>query len=134
MGRVLALDFGTKRIGIAISDENRKIAFPRGYVSPKQRGELIQLIGNEAVEQVLIGLPKSLSGKETKSTKAVREFARWLRQNTQVKIEFVDERFSTREAEQKLREAGTSSKNRKTKIDSVSAYVLLEAYLKKFRN
>ena len=134
MGKILALDYGTKRIGVAVSDEGQKIAFPKPFIETKKKGELLKMIIDEAVEKVLVGLPKSLAGKETKSAQAAREFADWLKQDSGLEVELVDERFTTREAGQKLRETGLKSKQAKTKIDSMSAYILLESYLNKFRN
>lgn len=130
MGRILALDYGTKRIGVAISDEGQKIAFPKPFVPTEKKDEVLNMIAREAVEKILIGLPKSLSGKETKSTKAAREFADWLGQNSGAEIELIDERFTTRQAKEKLKDAGMKSKSQKTEIDSMSAYVLLEEYLR----
>lgn len=135
MGRILALDYGTKRIGVAVSDETKKIALPKPYILASHKNEILKFITDHDIDRVLIGLPKNLKGEEGLTARAVRNFASWLREETRLPIEFLDERFTTREAQQKLSGLGLSGKGRKSLIDSMSAQILLELYLrKKLRN
>lgn len=129
MSKILALDFGTKRIGVAISDESSKLAFPRDFIPTKKKEDIFKLIAEEGVEAVLIGMPKSLSGGEAKFARGIREFAAWLKSKIEVPIVFVDERFSTRDAQGKLKQMGVKSRFWKSQIDSLSAYTVLQAYL-----
>lgn len=130
MGRILALDYGAKRIGVALSDENKKIAFPKPFIEAEKRGELLKLITDEAVEKILIGLPISLAGKETKSTKAAKDFAKWLKENSRAEIELIDERFTTKEIQSEMKNLEVKSKKYRKEIDSLVAQKMLERYLK----
>ncbi|MBI4050397.1 MAG: Holliday junction resolvase RuvX [Candidatus Doudnabacteria bacterium] len=130
----MAIDYGEKRLGAALSDESKKIAFPQPYISRNQIDDLTELISRNDVDIILIGLPRGLAGQETKTTKKVRTFVDWLKSKTKAEIKFVDERYSTRHAAQKLREQEIKAKQSKNLIDSMSAQLLLETYLKKFRN
>ncbi|MDP3741250.1 MAG: Holliday junction resolvase RuvX [bacterium] len=134
MGRILALDYGTKRVGVAVSDESRKIAFPRAFIPTAEKGKLIKLIKEQGIDQIVVGLPRNLSGQETESAEKARKFASWLERSSNLQVEFLDERFSTKEASNKLREIGVKSKAAKTKIDSMSACIILQAYLNKNQN
>ncbi len=134
MGRILAIDYGSKRLGIAVSDENKKIAFAKPFIPASRPSRLLELIKNSQIESIILGIPKNLSGKETKMTKKVQDFKSWLEKNSNVPIEFVDERFTTREAARKFRETKESPTISRNVIDSFSAQILLETYLKKFRN
>lgn len=133
MGRILALDYGTKRIGVAISDESQKIAFPKPFIEAEKKDELLRLIADEGVEQVLVGLPKSLSGKETKSTEAARELAQWVKRNSALPVEFIDERFTTKEIQTEMRGFEMKSKKYRKETDSMVAQKMLERYLSKLR-
>ena len=121
MGRILAIDYGTKRLGVSLSDETKTIAIPKPYIATSQKEKLLDLIKENYVEEILLGLPKSLSGEETKSAKAVRKFESWLARNTNLPIKLIDERLTTKEV---LRE--TKNKNL---VDSLVAQRMLARYL-----
>ena len=126
MGRILALDYGTKRIGIAVSDETKTISIPKPYILSTKKTILLEFIAQNQIEKILLGLPKGLSGQETESTKKTRQFMVWLERETLVPVEFIDERFTTKEVmrEEKDREL----------VDSLVAQKLLERYLNKISN
>lgn len=125
MGRILAVDYGEKRLGIAVSDETKTIAFPKPYVSGSKRGEIIKLVKDYEVEEVLIGLPVGLKGVEGESAQKARAFGTWIEEQTGCAVKFIDERFSTKEVQ---REVGKSSRGRDI-IDSMVAQRMLERYL-----
>jgi putative Holliday junction resolvase len=132
-GRVAGIDFGTARIGIAISDPGRSIASPcENYTrrGPQQDARRMRrLVEEERVTLFVVGLPVHLDGRESGSSTRAREFGQWLHKVTGVPVEFCDERFTSVEAEQFLLDANLSRKRRKAKIDMLAAQILLSAYL-----
>jgi putative holliday junction resolvase len=132
-GRIAGIDYGTVRIGIAISDPNRTIASPleiytrRGLHHDAQR--LQRLVAEEKVTLFVVGLPIHLSGQESPKSIEARSFGRWLAEITNVPVEFFDERFTSSEAEQLLLGAELSKKRRKKRIDMVAAQIILSTYL-----
>jgi putative Holliday junction resolvase len=122
--RVLALDYGSARCGCAVSDPTGVLATPLDPVlAPASRrglGRLRALVGELAVERVLVGLPLSLSGADSAQTSEARAFAATLEQRLPVPVELYDERFTTRLAE---RTGGRASE------DSRAAAHLLESWL-----
>lgn len=123
--RHLGIDYGEKRIGIAVSDPNGQIAFPRKVFfnrgNPRLLSELVTLIEEEKVSKVIVGLPVSLDGRETGQTKVVREFAESLEKEVAIPVEFENEMLTTRMAEQ----AGI----KKEHTDEAAAALILQAYL-----
>ena len=132
-GRVAGIDFGTARIGIAISDPGRSIASP--YENYTRRGpqqdarRMRRLVEEERVTLFVVGLPVHFDGRESQSSSRARDFGQWLHEVTRVPVEFCDERFSSVEAEQFLLDAKLSRKRRKARIDMLAAQILLSAYL-----
>lgn len=131
--RLLALDYGTARIGVAVSDELGLLAHPRPIVpaEPAERAfrRIAALVAEEQIGLVLLGLPQNMDGSEGRSAQRVRKFAALLGARLRCPIEFVDERRSTVLASLLLRETGHSAARQKPLIDSASAAVLLQAYL-----
>ena len=125
MGRILALDFGTKRIGVAVSDETKTISQPKPYILNQERNELLEFIASFEIEKILLGLPTALSGNETESTKKTRDFLVWLEAKTHLPVELIDERLTTQEI---LR----TETNREL-VDSLVAQKMLERYLEKLK-
>ena len=121
MGRILAIDYGEKRIGLAVSDETKIIAQPKPYILNIEKQKLLNFIKANDIEEILLGLPIGLSGKDTKSTEKVRDFAFWLKEKTGLPIKFIDERFTTKEV--------TRLEKNKELIDSLVAQKLLDRYL-----
>ncbi|KKU57967.1 MAG: hypothetical protein UX81_C0027G0009 [Parcubacteria group bacterium GW2011_GWA2_47_12] len=130
----MALDYGRARIGVALSDENRRISFPRPFIAAEEFQKLAQLAVSENVELVLLGLPKNLRGAEGEMAKEVRAFGQRLESETKIAVEYIDERFSTRQARQQLREDGTPGRKTRSVVDSLSAQVILEQYLHDLQN
>lgn len=132
-GRVAGVDYGTVRIGIAVSDPDRTLASP--YENYTRRGEkhdatyFLQLAKEERITRFVVGLPVHLSGEESEKSREAREFGKWLEELTGVPVDFFDERFTSAEAERHLLDAGLSKKRRKKRLDMLAARILLEAYL-----
>jgi len=126
MGRILAIDYGEKRLGIALSDETKTIAQPKPHIEASKREEIIELVKELDVEKILIGFPVNLKGEETRSARRVRLFVDWIEKNINLPVELIDERFSTKEVQ---KEIGKSSRGRE-RIDSLVAARMLERYLK----
>ncbi len=136
--RVLALDVGNKRIGVAYSDPLGISANPLPYIPNDEKvfEKIKDLIDEYNIRKVVIGLPLTLKGEEGEQAKITREFAEKLKEHIpDIDIEFVDERFTTSLAEQHLRETTKKSK-RKKKLDSVAAVYILKTYLdqQQFKN
>ncbi len=136
--RVLALDVGNKRIGVAYSDPLGISANPLPYIENNEKvfEKIKNLIDEYNIGKVVIGLPLTLKGEEGEQAKITREFAEKLKEHIpDIEIEFVDERFTTSLAEQHLRETTKKSK-RKKKLDSVAAVYILKTYLdqQQFKN
>lgn len=132
-GRLLGVDFGRVRLGLAISDAERRIASPLTTYHRRDREQdasyLRQLVQEEEVVGIVVGLPAHLSGREGESARAARQFGQWLHDLTSLPIVFWDERFSTLEAESSLWTAGLTHKRRKERRDRVAAQIILQAYL-----
>lgn len=132
-GRIIALDIGDKRIGIAVSDPSCTITYPLETYRRKNEKKDLEYIKDlyfrlEAVK-IVIGLPLLLSGKEGTQAKKVKELAEKLKE-LGLEVDFVDERFSTDEADHILKEKGHSWKERKSKRDAVAAAIILNNYIK----
>ena len=130
---MLGVDFGDVRVGLAISDSDRKIAFPLATYTRQSRERdaayFRGVIAEERVIGLVIGLPVHLNGNEGQKATAARTFGAWLTEATGLSATFWDERFSTVEAESALWAAGLTHKQRKARRDKVAAQILLQAYL-----
>jgi len=130
---MVGIDFGTVRIGIAITDPNRTIASP--YENYTRKGEeqdakrFCQLVSAEKVSFFVVGLPVHLNGNESQKSSEARKFGVWLGNLTGVPVEFFDERFTSAEAEQFLIDAQLTKKGRKSRMDMLAAQIMLSAYL-----
>ena len=133
MAILLGLDIGDTRIGVAISDELGVAAHPLCTLTRKNRQvDLIvisDLVSIHEVERVIIGLPISLDGSLGTQAEKVQKFAKRLEHVIDVPIEFQDERFTTAEAEEILRELGKDAREQKELIDEVAAVLILKDYL-----
>lgn len=133
MKRIIAIDFGLKRIGLAISDHGQKIAFPLTTVEggkkavPNIQQALAKHLGE--IERILIGFPILLSGKEGEMAGLVKKLGADLEQTLSLPVEFVDERFTSKLADQSLKEIHLNRKERTAKLDMSSATILLQNYL-----
>jgi len=121
--RVLALDYGTARIGCAISDPSGTLATPLPTIEPPEPRSVSELVAEHGVERVVVGLPLHLSGEEGAQAALTRGFCRELEALLDVPVETYDERLTTRMAEASKREGAAAAP------DSLAAAHLLQAYL-----
>jgi putative Holliday junction resolvase len=131
LSRILAIDFGTVRIGLAISDPLRIIARPFKVVPNDEHffTTLREVISQQNVRDVVLGLPLNLAGEDTDKTREVRAFAETLRAEIPLPIHFFDERYTTVEANSALKKLGYSVQDERKVIDMVAASILLQSYL-----
>lgn len=129
--RILALDWGTVRIGAAISDEEQRIAFPLEKYLEKKTAitEILSLLKKYEFERVLVGLPKTLTDKQSNSAEKVKKFVKILSAKTGLLIELIDERFSTVLADNMFNDLNLNGKKRKQMIDNLAAQAILQQYL-----
>ncbi|MBI2082752.1 MAG: Holliday junction resolvase RuvX [Deltaproteobacteria bacterium] len=131
--RILALDIGSKTIGVAVSDPMGWTAQPIKTIRRKNRlsdeEEICTLIKEYEIEEILIGLPLHMNGSEGKQVDVVRGFARNLEGKVSVPVKFWDERLSTVAADRSLLEADLSRQKRREVIDKMAAVFILQGYL-----
>jgi putative holliday junction resolvase len=131
--RVLALDYGTVRIGVALSDEMGWTAQPletlKRRTLDRDIAHIASLVGTHEVRQVLLGFPIQLDGREGPAIQAMREFQSRLEQGVAVPVILWDERLTTKAAEDLLIAADVSRKKRKGVVDRIAASILLQSYL-----
>ena len=132
-GRLVGIDFGTVRMGIAISDAEHRLASPyENYTCRDQEANgqyFVELIAAENVVGFVVGLPVHGSGEESAKSLEARQFGRWLTEITALPVTFYDERYTTAQAEQMLTTAELTSKRRKKRLDMVAAQIILASYL-----
>lgn len=132
--RLLGVDFGLKRVGLAVCDSLGILATPLGTYKTKSMRDTIDYVADTARSQgvsgVVVGLPLNLDGTESVQSGRVRAFSRNLERVTGLPVYLCDERLSTVEADELLKEAGiTSADERKKKADSMAAKVILQSYI-----
>lgn len=131
-GRVLGLDLGDARIGVAISDDGRRMAVPLGTVrtgAPQDLKAIADLLAEHGVTLVVVGHPLLMSGEAGERAHLAERFAEALRAILPVEVLLQDERLSTAEADRALREAGLSGRERRRTVDRSAATVILQAWL-----
>ena len=131
-GRILGLDLGDVRIGVAISDPGRRVAVPMGTVhtgAPADLKAIAKLVGDHEVTLVVVGHPLKMSGAPGTRAHHAEEFVAALRQVLRVPVVLQDERLSTVEADRALREAGAGGRDRRRAVDRSAAAVILQSYL-----
>ena len=131
--RILALDHGTKRIGIALSDELKMIAQPLEFVPAEPFAAFLQrlkqLLSEKEVELVLVGMPRNMNGTYGPAALKVEEFVAVLRTSITVPIKTWDERLTSAQANRFLIEGNVRRDKRKEKVDQTAAAILLQSYL-----
>ena len=137
--RIVGLDVGERRIGVAVSDVTRTLARPLGVLRPAGLGvdavrlsadEIGRLAGEEdGVASIVVGLPRRLDGTPTDMTRRVEQFARQLEARTALPVTLQDERLSSREAESRLALSEKDWRLRKQRLDAAAAAVILQDYL-----
>ena len=137
MPRILAVDWGERRIGLAVSDDLGILA--TGLPTLEIRGEaeavakVADTIRTVEADSVVVGLPLTLKGERGEAARAVERFADALRRETPVEVSLFDERLTSAMAERRMRERGERSRGRKTRVDQGAAVALLEGWLAKLR-
>jgi putative holliday junction resolvase len=133
MTRILGIDFGTRRIGIAVSDPGRTMAFPVEVHEPRgpepDARYFRELVRENEIDCIVVGLPLHTSGRESEIASRARKFGQWLASVTGCPVIFFDERYSSVEAEQSLLAAGLTKKKRKSRLDKLAAQIMLQGYL-----
>jgi len=131
--RILAIDYGSQRIGLALSDPTGTLARPLPFLAAKADAklarEVVALATREQVGRILLGLPRHMNGSLGEAAGKVQAFAAILAQQTAIPLKLVDERLTTVQASRQLHEAGRDSRAQKGRIDSEAAAVLLQGYL-----
>ena len=136
MARILGIDPGTRRCGVAITDSARTLAFPRPplRVDETLLSAIAQLCAEEVVELVIVGRPVALSGRATASTNEADELFRAIHESLRpVAVLQWDERLTTLQAQRSLQSAGMKAKQHREHIDSAAAVLLLQNYLDALR-
>lgn len=136
MPRFLGVDYGERRIGVAISDPSGLIAQPlptlkRRLGKRPPIGDLVKIVENNEVAGIVVGLPLDLQGDETDWTREVREFGSKLSARAAIPVDFIDERLTSVQAERAVRSLGLkkTERERKERIDSAAAILILQTYL-----
>jgi putative holliday junction resolvase len=131
--RALGIDYGSKRIGIALSDPGSTMAQPLDVIDniddETAINAIIRVINEYSVARIVVGLPKSLSGEIGDQAKTVLAFTDKLRENTDLEIVMWDERLSTAIAHQTMRQAGAKKHRKKSVVDKIAAAIILQGYL-----
>ena len=139
-GRILGVDFGDTRTGLAVSDISRFLASGIGYVSPggieKTADKVAEVAREQKVGAIVVGLPKNMDGSEGFRAERCREFAALLYEKLEgsVKIAMIDERLTTMSASRYLNETNTRGAHRKGVIDTLSAQIILQNALDRLKN
>ena len=133
--KIMAVDYGDSRTGVAFSDITEKLASPYTVISEKYQPKLIdklcEIIKTENAEKIVVGLPKNMDGSSGFRATACREFGEALEEKSGVTVEFQDERLTTVMAHNILSNNNVRGKKRKETVDAVSAVMILQTYLDK---
>jgi putative holliday junction resolvase len=131
--RILALDHGTKRIGVAVSDEMKMIAAPLEYVPAQPFANFLarlkEIIREKEVELILIGMPRNMDGSYGPAALKVQEFVAVFKDAIAIPIKTLDERLTTVQAQRFLIQGNVRREKRKEKVDKTAAAILLQSYL-----
>jgi putative Holliday junction resolvase len=135
-GRVLALDLGQSRIGVAISDPERRVAVPLGTIrtgAPADVKAIAAIVREQGVSQIVVGHPISMSGRAGEAADLAERFADALKGFLGVPVLLQDERLTTVQAERQLGEAGVRGRARREVVDQAAATIILQSYLDSLR-
>jgi len=131
--RILGLDHGTKRVGVAVSDEMHMIALPLEYIAPEPFADFLarlkEILREKEIELILIGMPRNMDGSYGPAALKVQEFAAALKDAVTVPLKLWDERLTTTQAQKFLIQGGMRREKRKEKVDQTAAAILLQSYL-----
>ena len=134
MGRILGVDFGETRIGLALTDENQIIAYPLEVINYKgSYKRAAYLVAEKArqweVELIVVGMPYMMNGTSGEKAKETHRFAQYLTSIMDLPVAEWDERLSTVQASRLMRQAGVKEKKQRGKLDKIAASIVLESYL-----
>lgn len=141
--KYLGIDYGSKRVGIAVSDENKKYSFSREFINNDKKfyENLLKIIKEESVEKIIIGYPLNFNSEKTIQTMAVEKFRcnleSKLKQNkVEAEIVYFDERLTSKIAQNSILNSGLSKRKRQEKgrVDSISAQIILQDFIDKTYN
>ncbi len=136
-GPVLGLDLGSRRIGLAVSDSECRIAFPAAVLARQGREKdlaaLRDLVRERGASRIVVGLPIHMDGRSGPEAEAARAFGSALAEATGVPVELLDERWTTLEAERALRQTQQRGRKRRAELDAVAATILLRTWLERQR-
>lgn len=131
--RILAIDLGDVRTGVAVSDKNEFLASPVGTIEEKNRQvlleKIVEIIKKYDVKKIVLGLPKNMDGTEGDSARKSRDFKELIQKNTGLEVVLLDERGTTISAHNYLNMTDTRGKKRKNVVDTVAATIILQNYL-----
>lgn len=136
--KILSVDLGKARTGLAVCDPGELLASPVGTVREYSREKVLEAVAKKAseleVEEIVVGLPRNMDGSEGESAAMARTFAETLRERTGIPVCLRDERLTTVSAHSFLNVTDTRGKKRKAVVDTVSAVLILEDYLRFRKN
>ena len=133
MKRILAIDYGDVRVGLAISDLTQTIAQPFKTLLYSDSNNLLNQLDNIIKENdiglIVVGIPYNMKGEDTQQTTKVREFISLMQDNLMIEIKLIDERLTSLEAEKIMHKMNIKTGSNKTKIDKIAASIILQEYL-----
>jgi putative Holliday junction resolvase len=131
--RILGLDHGTRRVGVAVSDEMHLIAQPLEYIAPEPFADFLtrlkEILRDKEVGLIIVGMPRNMDGSYGPAALKVQEFAAALKDATPIPLKLWDERLTTTQAQKFLIQGGVRRDKRKEKVDKTAAAILLQSYL-----
>ncbi len=130
--RIVALDYGEKRIGAAVAETEVGVALPAA-VLPNDLQAVLRFLQKQKPDRIVVGMPYRLSGEAGSRAQQVQAFIEALRAHLEVPIDTVDERLSSQEAERRLLQGGYRRRQRRAVQDSIAAALLLETYLRRLQ-
>jgi len=131
-GKYLAIDYGDRRVGLAISDFDKQVAFPRDFLENNRVliSQIKKLCDGEQVIKIIVGLPIEMDGTIGERSIKTYKFGDKLKKALHpIPVDYFDERLTTKRAKQLLQEQGIKAKEQKGRLDMISAQVILEAYM-----
>ncbi len=138
IGRLAGIDYGTVRIGVAVTDPDQRLASPlENYTRQRPAADaawIKKLVAEERIAGFVVGLPVHTSGHESQKSIEAREFGKWLGEQTGLPVAYFDERYTSAHAEELLLGAGLTSKRRKQRLDKLAAQIMLAAFLDSSRS
>jgi putative Holliday junction resolvase len=137
VGRLAGIDYGTVRIGVAVTDPDQRLASPLENYTRRDKAAdaawIKCLAADERIAGFVVGLPVHTSGLESQKSLEAREFGQWIAEQTGLPLCYFDERYTSAHAQALLMEAGLTSKRRKERLDKLAAQIMLTAFLESTR-